>query len=85
MSLKNTTDLSGLSRQYAARDLPSNTKLKYRDVGQAGPEEVRKEKKDLKRDLEERERLASGKDKDQNKRLSVTDKEDKSKKLKYIY
>lgn len=71
MSTTNSIDLGGLSKQYAARDLPGQLKLKYRDIGQAAPEEVRKEKKDLKKELEERERLLSKKD--NSKRLSLTD------------
>ena len=44
---------------------------------------MRKDKKELRRDLEERERLTSGKEKD-SKRLSITDnrESDKNKKLK---
>ena len=72
MSLKNTIDLSGLSKQYAARDLPAETRLKYRESGQAAPDELRKDRKDLKKDLEERERLSTSKD---GKRLSLSDKE----------
>jgi hypothetical protein len=90
MSLKNTIDLSGLSKQYAARDLPANTKLKYRESGQAAPDEIRKDKKDLKKDLDERERVSSSKEKDghhhhHHKRLSIADKdaEKLSKKSKY--
>uniref|UniRef100_A0A7E4VR37 Protein CWC15 homolog n=1 Tax=Panagrellus redivivus TaxID=6233 RepID=A0A7E4VR37_PANRE len=47
-------DLSKLSTQYSARDLPSNLKLKYRDRGQAHPDEVRE--KNLRYELEEKER-----------------------------
>nr|CDS27572.2 gag pol polyprotein [Hymenolepis microstoma] len=50
-------DLSALSRQYSVRDLPSHTKLKYRQEGQGRPEEL--QGKDFKRDLEERERQAA--------------------------
>ncbi len=74
MSNPNTIDLSGLSKQYAARDLPGERMLKYREQGQGGPEEIRREKKELKRELEERERLAQKKD-TVNKRLSIIDKE----------
>lgn len=35
------SDLSKLSTQYASRDMPSHKKLKYRQVGQAHPDEVR--------------------------------------------
>jgi len=51
-----TTDLSGLSKQYAARDLPTHTKLKYREVGQGAPEEGKKDRKELRRQLDEREK-----------------------------
>ena len=76
MSNINTIDLSGFSKQYAARDLPSEKKLKYRDIGQSGPEEVRRDKKELRRELEEKEKLASKKESSNNhKRLSINDKE----------
>jgi len=74
MSNPNTIDLSGLSRQYAARDLPGERMLKYREKGQGGPEEIRRDKKELRKELEERERLAQKKD-TVNKRLSIIDKE----------
>ena len=51
-----TTDLSGLSKQYAARDLPTHTKLKYREIGQGAPEEGKKDRKELRRQLDEREK-----------------------------
>lgn len=50
-------DLSALSKQYSVRDLPSHTKLKYRQEGQGRPEEL--QGKDFKRELEERERQAA--------------------------
>ena len=62
MSTTNSIDLGGFSKQYAARDLPAHQKLKYRDIGQAAPEEVRKDKKDLRKELDERERIALNKD-----------------------
>ncbi|RMZ93470.1 CWC15 -like protein [Brachionus plicatilis] len=71
MSTTNSIDLGGLSKQYAARDLPGQLKLKYRDIGQAAPEELRKDKRELRKELEEREKL-SGK-KDTTKRLSLTE------------
>ena len=74
MSNPNTIDLSGLSRQYAARDLPGERMLKYREQGKGGPEEIRSDKKELRKELEERERLAQKKD-TVNKRLSIIDKE----------
>jgi len=52
--------LSSLSKQYSSRDLPSHTSLKYRQTGQNTTDELKK--KDFKRELEERERLALEKD-----------------------
>ncbi|XP_030056075.1 spliceosome-associated protein CWC15 homolog [Microcaecilia unicolor] len=49
-------DLSQLSKQYSSRDLPSHTKIKYRQPTQDAPEEVRS--RDFRRELEERERVA---------------------------
>ncbi|XP_029458232.1 spliceosome-associated protein CWC15 homolog [Rhinatrema bivittatum] len=49
-------DLSQLSKQYSSRDLPSHTKIKYRQTTQDAPEEVRS--RDFRRELEERERVA---------------------------
>lgn len=74
MSNINTTDLSGISRQYAARDLPGERTLKYRESGQGGPEEIRRDKKELRRELEEKEKLSVKKD-SVSKRLSIIDKE----------
>lgn len=48
------TSLSSMSKQYSSRDLASHTKLKYRDIGQGSIDELRN--KDLKRDLEDREK-----------------------------
>nr|CAG4648391.1 EOG090X0IT3 [Moina brachiata]SVE93374.1 EOG090X0IT3 [Moina brachiata] len=56
---KGETSLSSMSKQYSSRDLASQTKLKYREVGQGSADEVRN--KDLKRDLEERERQTKDK------------------------
>lgn len=47
-------DLSALSKQYSARDLPSHQKLKYREHGQNTADEVRS--RDFRRELEDRER-----------------------------
>ena len=88
MATNNSIELGGLTKQYAARDLPGQLKMKYRDIGQAAPEEVIKDKKGLKKILEERERLATGKEGASKHRLAVTDSLDKpsssssSKKLK---
>lgn len=34
-------DLGALSKQYSSRDLPAHTKLKYRQSGQGGQDDVR--------------------------------------------
>lgn len=52
-------DLSALSKQYSARDLPSHTRLKYRDHGQSTTEEVRN--RDFRRELEDREHVVRDK------------------------
>ncbi|CAJ0938726.1 unnamed protein product [Ranitomeya imitator] len=52
---KGEGDLSQLSKQYSSRDLPSHTKIKYRQTTQDAPEEVRS--RDFRRELEERERV----------------------------
>jgi phage protein D len=75
MSTTNSIELGGLSKQYSARDLPAQQKLKYRDIGQAPPEEVKKDKRELRKELDEREKIATSKDNANNKRLSITDKE----------
>ncbi|CAF1461582.1 unnamed protein product [Adineta steineri] len=50
-------NLSGMSKQYAARDMPANKTLKYREKGQHTQEELRlKDRDGLRRELEERER-----------------------------
>ena len=46
-------DLSQLSKQYSSRDLPSPTKIKYRQAMQDTPEEVQNH--DFRRELEETE------------------------------
>jgi protein CWC15 len=72
----NTTDLSAFSKQYAARDLPGERTLKYREPGQAAPDDIRKDSKSLRRDLEERERISANSSNSNNnntssKRLSI--------------
>lgn len=57
-------------------------KLKYRETGQAAPEEVRKDKKELRKELEEREKIASSKDTSNAKRLGISDKEPEIKSAK---
>lgn len=54
---KGEGDLSALSKQYSSRDLPSHTKIKYRQPTQDPPEELRT--RDFRRELEERERAAA--------------------------
>lgn len=49
-------DLSALSKQYSSRDLPSHTRLKYREHGQTTTDELRG--RDMRRELEDRERVA---------------------------
>lgn len=53
------SDLGKLSKQYSSRDMPSHTKLKYRQVGQNAPEEI--SRRDLRRELEDRERASRDK------------------------
>jgi protein CWC15 len=77
-----TTDLGGLSRQYAARDMPSHVKLKYREIGQGAPDEAKKDKKEMRKELEDKEKSLR-----EGKRSSMKDdsKEEKStKKLKLV-
>ncbi|XP_060517589.1 protein CWC15 homolog [Cylas formicarius] len=51
---RNEKDLSAISRQYSSRDLPSHTKLKYREPFQGTQEENRS--RDFRKELDERER-----------------------------
>jgi hypothetical protein len=58
-----------MSKQYAARDMPSNKTLKYREKGQHTQDELRQKDRDgLRRELEERERTV--RDKQQPQRAS---------------
>ncbi|UMM37574.1 hypothetical protein L5515_009302 [Caenorhabditis briggsae] len=50
-------DLSKLSAQYSSKDMPSHTKMKYRQTGQGTEDDLRK--KDLRRELEDKERNAA--------------------------
>lgn len=68
--------LSSLSKQYSARDLPSHTKLKYRQSGQGTNDELAQ--RDLKRELEERERSSGRKD---SRRERLRELDDRSKPL----
>jgi len=54
---KRERDLSSLSKNYSSRDLPSHTSLKFRGDGQGGTEEHKG--KDFRRELEDRERVAT--------------------------
>lgn len=47
-------DLGALSKQYSSRDLPSHTRLKYREHGQGTNDELAA--RDFRKELEERER-----------------------------
>lgn len=47
-------DLSSISKQYSSRDLPSHTKLKYREHGQGTIDELKN--RDFRKELEDRER-----------------------------
>ncbi|RXG59959.1 Spliceosome-associated protein CWC15-like protein [Armadillidium vulgare] len=62
-------DLSALSKQYSARDLPSHTRLKYREHGQSSAEEIRS--RDFRRELEERERTVQDKRRKQEERIRM--------------
>ncbi|XP_041356249.1 spliceosome-associated protein CWC15 homolog [Gigantopelta aegis] len=64
-------DLSALSKQYSSRDLPSHTKLKYRQEGQNTSDETRS--RDFRRELEDRERNAREK-RDRNRDSSSSSK-----------
>lgn len=64
---KGEGDLSALSKQYSSRDLPSHTKLKYREDGQNTQADLRG--RDFRRELEEREeRERSRRDKGERSR-----------------
>ncbi|XP_025424108.1 protein CWC15 homolog [Sipha flava] len=52
-------DLSALSVQYSSRDLPSHTKLKYREPGQGTTEELQKQ--DFAKILDEKEKAVASK------------------------
>lgn len=56
---KGEGDLSALSKQYSSRDLPAQTKLKYRQEGQGSASELRN--RNFRKDLEERERVSRDK------------------------
>ncbi|KAL7636066.1 UNVERIFIED_CONTAM: hypothetical protein RMT77_013885 [Armadillidium vulgare] len=71
-------DLSALSKQYSARDLPSHTRLKYREHGQSSAEEVRS--RDFRRELEERERTVQDKRRSGSSRESASSSSSQSKK-----
>ncbi|XP_046554008.1 spliceosome-associated protein CWC15 homolog [Haliotis rubra] len=68
---KGEGDLSALSKQYSSRDLPSHTKLKYRQEGQGTTEET--SRRDFRRELDDRERSAREK-RDRNRESSSSSK-----------
>ncbi|XKL60635.1 hypothetical protein PGB90_007692 [Kerria lacca] len=70
-------DLSALSKQYSSRDLPSHTKLKYREHGQGTIEEL--QNRDFRKDLEEKER-----EKEKNIRGRIQDNQHKKPKFEQI-
>ncbi|EFO16563.1 CWC15 protein [Loa loa] len=51
---RNEGDLSKLSQQYSSKDMPSHTKLKYRQKGQGHAEDIKS--RDFRRELEEKEK-----------------------------
>ncbi|KAL3986419.1 hypothetical protein ACH3XW_42675 [Acanthocheilonema viteae] len=51
---RNEGDLAKLSQQYSSKDMPSHTKLKYRQKGQGHAEDMKS--RDLRRELEEKEK-----------------------------
>lgn len=67
-------DLSAISKQYSSRDLPSHTKLKYREHGQGTSEELRS--RDFRRELEDREH-----DKEKTSRRGTESRESKRSKI----
>lgn len=62
---KGENDLSAISKQYSSRDLPSHTKIKYRQEGQGTTHELRS--RDFRKDLEDRERAVRDKRSDRNR------------------
>lgn len=60
-------DLSAMTKQYSARDLPSQTSLKSREKGQSSVEEL--SKRDFRRELEEREYEAQREKDDKRRQL----------------
>ncbi|KAL1226722.1 Protein CWC15 [Trichinella spiralis] len=61
---KNEGDLSKLSKQYSSRDMPSHTKIKYRQHSQGHADELRN--RDFRRELEDRERNTGSKRRPEN-------------------
>ncbi|CAG9803174.1 unnamed protein product [Chironomus riparius] len=62
-------DLSALSKQYSSRDLPSHTKLKYRETGQGTNDEIRS--RDLRKELEDRETSTKSSSSSSSKQATV--------------
>jgi len=60
-------DLSAMTKQYSARDLPGQTTLKSREKGQSTVEEL--SKRDFRRELEEREHEAQREKDDKRRQL----------------
>jgi len=60
-------DLSAMTKQYSARDLPSHTSLKSREKGQGNVEDL--SKRDFRRELEEREHEAQREKDDKRRQL----------------
>jgi len=80
---KGEGNLSVLSKQYSAKDLPSHTKLKTRQTGQDTVDEVRS--RDFKRDLEDRERTVQReKTKEKSSRSSTGESSSKRSKMEAI-
>lgn len=77
---KNEGDLSALSKQYSSRDLPSHTKLKYRQEGQGTTDELRS--RDFRRDIDEREKI--NRDKRERNRESGSSSSTKRQRLEQI-
>ncbi|CAF1304343.1 unnamed protein product [Didymodactylos carnosus] len=73
------SDLSGQSKQYSSRDMPSHKTLKYREKGQNTQDEIRQ--KDFRRELEDRERTVRDKQPQQrtsdSKRLQSSSSDDR--------
>ncbi|XP_066915864.1 spliceosome-associated protein CWC15 homolog isoform X1 [Clytia hemisphaerica] len=74
-------NLASLTKQYSARDLPSHTKIKTRQIGQDTAEEIRS--RDFKHDLMERERSSREKSKKGSSNSSDYSSSSKRQRLDY--